>query len=170
MKLKTAQLGLLLAFALVLSYIEAILPISFGIPGIKLGLPNLAILICLYLFGWKEGILVNLCRIFLSGFLFGNMVAILYSLCGAALSFLFMVLLKRTDRFSILGVSICGGVMHNVGQLLIAIYIVRINGILWYLPVLLIAGMITGALIGIISGRVLPYLQNAMKGNENKKS
>ena len=106
-----AFLGMVLAFALILGYIESLIPFSFGIPGIKLGLANLAVLITLYRSGAKEAILVDLLRIVLSGFLFGNLYSILYSLAGGMLSFAAMVFARKTRRLSIYGVSITGGIL-----------------------------------------------------------
>ena len=159
LRLKISQTGLLLAVSLILSYIESVLPFNFGIPGMKLGLPNLAIVLALYLFGWKEALLINISRIVLSGFMFGNLAGILFSLAGASVSFIFMQAAKKSKWFSSGGVSIIGGVMHNAGQLLIAVLVVNTVGILYYLPILLIAGMITGGLIGIIVMKTIPYLR-----------
>ena len=108
-----AFLGMVLAFALILGYIESLIPFSFGIPGIKLGLANLAVLITLYRSGVKEAILVDLLRIVLSGFLFGNLYSILYSLAGGMLSFAAMVFARKTRRLSIYGVSITGGILDR---------------------------------------------------------
>ena len=159
LRLKISQTGLLLAVSLILSYIESVLPFNFGIPGMKLGLPNLAIVLTLYLFGWKEALLINISRIVLSGFMFGNLAGILFSLAGASVSFIFMQAAKKSKWFSAGGVSIIGGVMHNAGHLLIAVLVVNTVGILYYLPILLIAGMITGGLIGIIVMKTIPYLR-----------
>lgn len=154
---KTVVLGFMLALALILSYIESLLPLAVGIPGIKLGLPNLLIVILLYLYGAREALLLNLLRIILSGFMFGNLFAIAYAASGAVVSFIVMYLLKKTGRFSVIGVSLGGGVFHNVGQMLVAIFIVETYAPVVYLPILLIAGLVTGGVIGIISSRVLPY-------------
>ena len=112
----TVAFGILLALALLLSYIEVLLPLSIGIPGVKLGLANLASLICLYLFGLRRAALISLLRIILTGFLFGNMAAILYSLSGATLSLTAAVLAKRSQLFGEIGVSVIGAIFHNLGQ------------------------------------------------------
>lgn len=158
MKPKVAQLGLLLGVALILSYVESLFPFAFGVPGMKLGLPNLAIVLTLYLFGWKDALIVNIARILVSGFLFGSLFGILFSLSGALISFLFMVIAKKTTLFSIKGTSVCGGVMHNVGQMFVAVFIVSTSGILYYLPVLMIAGAVTGFVNGVIAEAVLPHI------------
>lgn len=157
---KTAALGLLLALSMILSYIESVLPLSIGIPGIKLGLPNLIVVILLYLYGEKEALAVNFLRIVLSGFLFGNLFAILYALAGALCSFSVMFIMKKTNFFSIAGVSIGGGVFHNIGQLIVAMFAVETYAPIFYLPVLLAAGLATGFIIGLISMRLMPYIQN----------
>ncbi|MCH5249445.1 MAG: Gx transporter family protein [Lachnospiraceae bacterium] len=160
---KTVILGFLLALSMILSYIESILPISIGIPGIKLGLPNLTVVILLYLYGAREALAVNLCRIVLTGFLFGNFFAIIYALAGALLSFVVMLIMRKTDIFSIAGVSIGGGVFHNIGQLIVAMFVVETYAPVFYMPVLLIAGAATGFIIGVVGMRVMPYLQNGIK-------
>lgn len=159
MKKKTVLLGFLLALSMILSYIESILPFSVGIPGIKLGLPNLMVVLLLYTYGAKEALAVNILRILLSGFLFGNLYSILYALAGALCSFCLMLLLHNIKRFSIAGVSIGGGVFHNIGQILTAMAVVDTFAPAFYLPYLMIAGAVTGFLIGIAAIRLLPYMQ-----------
>lgn len=155
MKNKTAYFGVFTSLALILSYVETLIPISFGIPGIKLGLANLVIVIVLYTYGGKEAFLLSVTRILLSGFLFGNLSMILYSMAGGVFSLANMVLLRRTGGFSIQGVSIAGGVFHNIGQLLLAMMIVETYQVWYYFPVLLVSGLVTGLLIGIVSSEVL---------------
>ncbi len=159
MKNKTAYIGTLLAFSLILSYIESLIPFYFGIPGAKLGLANFAILFTLYLYGWKEALLVDILKVLLSGFMFGNLFMILYSMAGAICSFIVMCLLKKTRHFSIMGVSVGGGVCHNIGQLLIAVLVTQTPGVLYYLPVLLVLGTVTGLLIGLITSKVLKHMK-----------
>lgn len=154
MNKKIAYLGLFTAAAMILSYVESLFPVFMGIPGIKLGLPNLAIVLVLYFFGWKEAGAVSAARILAVGFLFGNLFSIVYSFAGAVLSLFFMTLLKRTGHFSMAGVSIIGGVTHNLGQLIVAMIIVENFSLFYYLPALLISGVITGLCIGILSGEV----------------
>jgi len=153
-----SSLGFLLSLALILSYIESLIPFGFGIPGIKIGLPNLCTVIILYMWGAIPAILVNCMRIVLSGFLFGNLSTIIYSLAGATVSFIGMFLLKKTNKVSIGGVSLIGGVMHNIGQCLLACIIVLDYRVSFYLPVLIVVGAITGMIIGYISGAVIPYI------------
>lgn len=166
MKQKTAYLGLLLAFALILSYVEMLIPFSYGIPGIKLGLANLAVLLTLYLFGYREAFCLTIVKAVLCGFLFGNMTMILYSLSGATFSFLVMAVMAGSKRFHLLTVSATGGVMHNAGQLLVAYFMVKTYGILYYVPVLILSGFITGVLIGITTTLLMPYIKNVIeRGN-----
>lgn len=154
MKKNVAYLGVFLAFALILSYVETLIPFYFGIPGVKLGLTNLIVVVMLYTVGVKEAFAISILRILLSGMLFGNVFSILYSLAGGLLSFLVMALLIKSNRFHVITVSICGGITHNIGQILVASVVVNSYYILYYFPVLLIAGMITGMLIGILAKEV----------------
>ncbi|MCI5494258.1 MAG: Gx transporter family protein [Lachnospiraceae bacterium] len=159
MKNKVAYMGVFLALALILSYVESLIPFYFGIPGVKLGLANLIVVIMLYAVGAKEAFAISMLRILLSGFLFGNLFSILYSFAGGILSFLVMWLVKRTGKFHVMSVSICGGITHNIGQILVASVIVETYSIFYYIPVLLIAGLITGMLIGVIAGEVSDRLR-----------
>ena len=151
---KLAYMGLFAAIAIIFGYVESLIPFFAGIPGIKLGLANLAVLFILETYTWKEAALVSIVRILVIGFMFGNMFSILYSMAGAALSLTVMTLMKRFSGFSILGVSVAGGVSHNIGQLIIAALIVENTSLFYYAPVLLISGVITGILIGILTGEV----------------
>lgn len=149
---KTAQIGMLVAVAFVLGYVESLLPIYFGIPGIKLGLSNIVVLLCLYEGTAKEAFGIALVRIVLSGLTFGNFSTMIYSLAGGMLSFLVMFLLKKSNGFSVYGVSIAGGVSHNIGQIAVAALVLQTGLLISYLPVLLAAGCIAGACIGFIGG------------------
>jgi heptaprenyl diphosphate synthase len=154
MKKKTAFLGMFVALALIASYVESLIPIYFGAPGIKLGLANLVTVVVLYQSGLKEGAIVSFLRILLAGFLFGNVFSILYSLAGGVLSLLVMYGLKKSEKFSILGVSVAGGITHNIGQMIVAVFLMENGKIAFYFPILMIAGVITGLLIGIASREV----------------
>lgn len=160
MKNRAAYFGVLTALALIFSYIETLIPIQFGVPGIKLGLANLIIVIVLYKTDWREALLLSVVRIIIAGFIFGNLFSIVYSLAGGFLSLTVMVLLKRTDRFSVAGISMAGGVCHNIGQLVVAMIAVETYQVGYYLPVLLVAGLITGAVIGAAAGEVLKRIRN----------
>lgn len=147
---KTAYYGVFVALAFVFSYIEVLIPFSIGIYGVKLGLANIVVLTALYIMGVKESLIISLVRILLVGFTFGNMSMLLYSLAGGLLSWLVMYICKTSKLFSVVGVSVAGGVTHNIGQILVAIIIMDNVNLLYYMPVLLIAGTITGVLIGIL--------------------
>lgn len=188
---RTVELGFLLALAMILSYVESLIPFSLGIPGIKLGLPNLIVLLMMYegtgnkdtgareqsrmrsvkilTKGEREALLVNGLRIILSGFLFSNLYTILYALSGAVFSFAGMYAGRRTRRFSIMGVSVLGGVLHNMGQLLVAMAVVETFAVAYYFPYLLVAGTVTGALIGLAGRELLPYLRRIEMGGGWKK-
>ncbi len=159
MRNRAAYFGVFTALALILSYVETLIPINFGIPGAKLGLANLIIVIVLYKTDWKEALLLSVTRIVLAGFIFGNMFSILYSLAGGILSLAVQAVLKKQGSFSVAGVSIAGGVSHNIGQLIVAMIVVETYQVGYYLPVLLISGLLTGLLIGVISGEVLKRIR-----------
>ena len=154
MRTKVAYFGVFTALALIFSYVESIIPINFGIPGVKLGLANLIIVITLYKMSIKEAYILSVARIVLAGFMFGNLFAILYSLAGGMASFLVMVLCKRSNAFSVKGVSMAGGVSHNASQLVMAALVVETGSVLYYFPALLVAGLLTGFLIGVIAEQV----------------
>lgn len=156
---KVAYCALLIALAMILSYVEALIPINFGIPGVKLGIPNLVIVVGLYILKPHEVFIISLLRMILVACLFGNGMSLLYSLAGGFLSFAVMLLLTKFKGFSIIGVSIAGGVCHNIGQIVVAAIVVENLKLMYYFPVLLVAGVITGAIIGIISGRILKVVK-----------
>ena len=160
MKNKVAVFGVFTSLALILSYVELLIPINFGIPGMKLGLANLLVVILLYKGCPRDALLLSVIRILLSGLIFGNMFSIFYSLGGGLLSLAVMVFLKKTGQFTVAGISLGGGASHNVGQLLVAMFVVQTYQVGYYLPVLLIAGVITGAVIGILSAEVLKRTQS----------
>lgn len=165
---RTAELGFLLAVALILSYVESLIPFSFGIPGIKLGLPNAVVLLLLYdHHGFREAALVNVLRIVLSGFMFSNLYTILYALAGGALSLAAMATGKKLGFFSPVGISVLGGVFHNIGQITVAMLVVETYAVSSYLPVLIASGTLTGALLGIVVMEMLPYLQQYRKVQES---
>ena len=143
---KVAQYGLLIALALVLSYVESLLP-PIGVPGVKLGLPNLAIVFALYRLGWKDACVISLARVVLVTLLFGNGAALVYSIAGAVLSLSLMGLLWKTGKFSAVGVSVAGGVAHNAGQILVAMALLETSRLAWYLPVLWLSGTVAGVLV-----------------------
>lgn len=160
MKSRVAYFGVFTALALIFSYVETLIPFNFGIPGVKLGLANLIIVIALYKMKFSDAFLLSVVRVVLSGFIFGNYFSIIYSLAGGILSLCVMAGLKKTDKFSVMGISMAGGVAHNVGQLIVAMIVVETLSIVAYVPVLLISGLVTGLLIGIVSAEMLKRLVN----------
>ena len=155
MKNRVAYFGVFTALALIFSYVETLIPINFGIPGVKLGLANLVIVIALYKMKLTEVYLLSVVRVLLSGFIFGNYFSIIYSLAGGLLSLTVMALLKKSKGFSVMG-----GVFHNVGQLIVAMLVVETFSVGYYFPVLLVAGLITGLVIGIVSAEMLKRIKN----------
>lgn len=154
---RVAYCAMLSALAMVFGYVEALIPFSFGVPGMKLGIANLVIVVSLHLLPTYQVFFIQLIRIVLISFLFGNMSMMMYSLAGGILSFLVMRFVKKTGIFSIIGVSICGGVSHNVGQLIMAVLAVQTIKLIYYFPMLLIGGLITGCLIGMLAQRILEF-------------
>ena len=151
--------ALLVALAMILSYVEVLIPFNFGIPGIKLGLANLVVVVALYLLA----LMISVVRILLVSFTFGNMAALLYSITGGLLSFAVMVLCRRIKGLSTMSVSVAGGISHNIGQILVAVFVVKNLNLLFYLPVLMIAGIITGLLIGLVAGLIIPSVRKALQ-------
>ena len=167
MRNKTAKwvalYGMLISLAFIFSYIEAVIPIPIPVPGVKLGLANLVLIVGLYTVGISGTIAVSLVRIVLVGFTFGNLSSMIYSLAGGIVSLILMILLKKTGKFSQIGVSIIGGIGHNIGQLTAAALITETAGIFYYLPFLIVAGVIAGAVIGLLGGMVTDRIQNVVK-------
>ena len=142
------------ALALIFSYVEFLIPLPVPVPGIKLGLANLVIIIAIYRMGFKYAFTINCVRIIASGLLFSGVFGMLYSFAGGILSLVVMYILYRTKLFSMVGVSMAGGVMHNLGQLLTACLIVSNIRLMSYFAVLLVSGLISGILIGIVAYQI----------------
>lgn len=162
MSKKVAMAGMFTALAMIFSYVEVLIPINLGIPGMKLGLANLVVVVTLYTMGVPMAFAVSMIRIMLVSMTFGSFSAMLYSMAGGILSFCGMALLKKVPNFSVIGVSLLGGVLHNVGQLLVAMAVVENINLIAYLPPLMIAGMVTGLLIGIVSAQVIPRIKKVL--------
>ena len=158
-----ALYGMLIALAFVLSFVESLIPISLGIPGVKLGLANLVTVVGLYTVGTTGTVVISLIRIVLTGFTFGNLFAMLYSLAGWGLSLLIMVVCKKKNWFSTVGISILGGIGHNIGQITVAAYVVKQAGVFFYLPMLLIAGTVAGLVIGILGSMIINRIKEVIK-------
>ena len=149
---KLTVMALTTAIALVLSFIESQIPAFVAVPGVKMGLANIAIVYALYRLGWKEAAIISLIRVVLVSLLFGSAASFLYSLAGAVLSLLGMALLKKTGKFTEIVVSVVGGVLHNIGQIAMASIILETDALRYYLPFLLVSGILAGVVIGLISG------------------
>lgn len=163
---KLVVLGIFTAVAIILSYVEFLLPMSFiQIPGFKLGLANIAIMAAIYLYGPVEGIIISALRLVLSLFLFSNIKAFLYSFLGSVLSLAVMILIKKLSVFNEVGVSILGAVFHNVGQLIAASILMNSKEIWLYCPILIIAAVITGTINGIILHIIIPVIKPFAKGS-----
>lgn len=155
-----AFLGLCVALSMILSYIESLIPPLVAVPGVKVGLPNLIVTFMLYRFGFKETAAVSLIRVVLVSILFGSVVSMIYSLVGAALSLAGMILLQKSEKFSIVTVSVVGGVLHNIGQIITAVLIMETAQLIYYLPVLLISGSIAGMVIGLTASLIVKRMES----------
>ena len=148
---KLTVMALTTALAMILSFVESQIPAFVAIPGVKMGLANIAVVFALYKLGWKEAAGVSLIRVVLVSILFGTVASLFYSLAGAVLSLLGMGLLKRTDKFTEIIVSVTGGVLHNVGQIAMACILLETDALKYYLPFLLVSGILAGVVIGVVS-------------------
>lgn len=158
---KVAYLGLMAALALILSYVEALFPpIYAAVPGIKVGLPNIVIIFMLYRFGLKEAAAVSLVRLAAVALLFGSVMTLAYSLAGAVLSLTLMALCKRFNIFTTVGVSVVGGVSHNLGQIIVAMIVMETAQIGYYMVILAITGTLAGVFIGLAGSLLLKYMEN----------
>ena len=157
---KLTLLSVSVALAMVLSFIESQIPPFVAVPGVKIGMSNIVTVFLLYKLGAKEAMAVSGIRVVLSALLFGSAVSLIYSLSGAVLSFVSMLCLKKTDKFSTLGVSVLGGVMHNVGQIIAACFIMETAALSLYLPALLVSGILAGIAVGAIAGMLYYRLRN----------
>ncbi|WP_352399851.1 Gx transporter family protein [Anaerotignum sp.] len=159
---RVAYYGLFASLAILMGYVEMLIPMPLLVPGMKLGLANVIIVIVLYFMDGKAAFFISFVRVLLSGLLFAGFAGLLYSLAGAILSFGIMALLKKTNQFSIIGVSIAGGVFHNIGQIIVATMVVENLKLLYYFPFLLFFGVATGTVIGIVAKMSLGYLNRRL--------
>ncbi|MDO4377770.1 MAG: Gx transporter family protein [Erysipelotrichia bacterium] len=154
-----ATLSLLIALAMILSFVESQIPSFFPIPGIKMGLANIAVVFALYKLSIKDAIIVSVTRVIIVSFLFGTSVTLIYSISGAVLSMIVMALMQKSERFSLVSVSIAGGVTHNIAQVIVACILLKSAVIRYYLPFLIISGMLTGVVIGLISAKLIERIK-----------
>lgn len=159
---RIAYYGSMLGLAIICGYVEMLIPFDFGIPGIKLGLANIVALVLLYKNGFLPALAVNVSRVLLIGILFGNTMSVFYSLAGGVLSLIVMYLVKKIPYFSTVGVSVAGAAAHNIGQLAAALVVIGMKAVMFYLPFLLIAAVITGFLIGLGGGYLIKRINFKM--------
>lgn len=158
---KLVTYGVITAAALVLGYIEAQIPYFFTVPGIKLGLANTAAVFALYRLSWGGAVAISAVRVLVFGLLFTSPFSMLFSAAGAAVSLAVMILLKKTGKFSPVGVSAAGGAAHNLGQIAVAAVVMENTGVYWFFPVLCISGVVSGTAVGIIAGLIVKRMKNA---------
>ena len=163
MKRRVSYLGMFLALALVFSYAENLIPFFCGVPGMKLGLTNAVILLVLYTLGTRDAYIISVLRVLLAGFLFGNAFSIIYSLAGGILSLTVMCLLKKTGRLHPVTISVCGGIFHNLGQIIVAVFVVENLYLFGYFPFLFVGGGVTGFLIGVVTFEILKRTRHIFK-------
>ena len=154
-----ALMAVLLSLSLILGYVEHLVPILPAVPGVKLGLSNIVLLLCLYALGAKEAFLLMIIKVFLSTMLFSGLGSMIYSLAGGVASLLAMILAKKIMKLSIIGTSVLGGVFHNIAQVAVAILVVHLPMLVYYMAILMIAGVITGILTGFIAQLLLKHLK-----------
>lgn len=161
---KVIHMGMLIALAMILSFIESQIPAFVAIPGMKIGLANIAIVFALYTLGFGSAVVVSLVRVVLSAILFGSAVSGLYSLAGALISLLGMALLKKTLFFGVVGVSVSGAVLHNLGQIAVAWLILKTGALVYYLPFLLFSAVVGGVVIGLVAAIVIERVKGDIHG------
>ena len=156
---KIAFYALLIALAMIFSYVETLIPMPVFVPGMKIGFANIITVIALYKLGAKDAAVIAALRILLAALLFGSVFSLAYSIAGGMFSLLIMILIKKTNLFGLMGVSVAGGVCHNIAQIGVAAFLLETSAFLYYLPVLLITGSITGCVIGLISGLIIKKIK-----------
>ena len=152
---KLTTLAVTVAVAMILSFVESRIPPIVPIPGVKIGLANIAVIFALYKMGWREAIIVSLVRVVLVALLFGSVVSLAYSFAGALLSLLLMIILRKIGIFTEVAVSVVGGITHNIGQILVAFLLLETDVVFYYLPFLLVSGVIAGIGVGAASALVV---------------
>lgn len=165
---KIARMGLLIALAMILSYVESRIPAFVAIPGIKMGLANIVVVFALYKLGFKEAAIVSVLRVLLSALLFGSILSLVYSASGAVLSLLGMTLLKKTRLFGTVAVSVSGAVLHNAGQIIAACLMLETSTIAYYMPFLIISGVVTGIVIGLAAALIIKRINPDDEEGENE--
>lgn len=165
---KIVYLGLLLALSLILSYVENLIPLSFSIPGIKLGLSNFPVVVTLFVLSPLDALILSTVKALFGSILFGNLFACIYSLTGALISCIFMIALTNVKKLHAFSISAVGGIMHNVGQFCVAFLVLKSDGLLYYLPFLLLSGFVCGLLLGIVAYMCIPYILRWINSSSNQ--
>lgn len=161
---KTVHMGMLVALAMIMSFIESQIPAFVAIPGIKVGLANIAVIFALYRFGFREALAVSVIRVVLSSVLFGSVLSLLYSIAGALVSLAGMAVMRRTGFFGIMGTSVCGALLHNLGQTAVAWLILRTQAVMYYLPFLIISAVAGGIVTGIAASALVKRTEGGTDG------
>ena len=156
---KLVTLAVTVSVAMILSFVESRIPAFVAIPGVKVGLANIAVIFALYKMGWREALAVSLVRVALVALLFGSVVSLAYSTAGAILSLAVMILLRKTGVFTEVAVSVVGGITHNVGQILVAFLLLETGVVFYYLPFLLVSGIIAGIAVGVASSLLVKKIK-----------
>lgn len=167
---KLTFLALTVSFALILSFVESRIPAFTAIPGVKVGLANIAVIFTLYKFGIKEAIAVSAVRVILVSTLFGSPVSFIYSFTGAVLSLSVMFLLKKLTPLNEITVSVAGGIMHNIGQIGAASVMLGTNVVGYYLPYLMLSGLIAGIAVGVASALLISKVKFDFKIDNKRRS
>ena len=156
---KLTTLAVTVSVAMILSFVESRIPAFVAIQGVKVGLANIAVIFALYKMGWREAIAVSIVRVFLVALLFGSAVSLAYSIAGAVISLSLMILLKKLGIFTEIAVSVVGGISHNIGQILVAFLIFDTDAVFYYLPFLMVSGVIAGIAVGIASALLIKRIK-----------
>ena len=156
---KLVTLAVTISVAMILSFVESRIPAFVAIPGVKVGLANIAVIFALYKMGWREAIVVSVIRVLLVALLFGSVVSLAYSIAGAVISLSLMILLKKLGIFTEIAVSVVGGITHNIGQILIAFLLLETKVVFYYLPFLLVSGVIAGIAVGVASALLIKRIK-----------
>lgn len=159
----TAITGMFAAISIIFAYIEVLIPFNIGIPGFKLGIANTGIILALHYLSWKEAIIVSFIRIIIIFLFFGNIFTLFLSFSGGIFSLAMMIILSKIKNINIITMSMAGGVMHNIGQLIAALFIIKRCSVLYYMPVMIFTGCATGFLIGIITLSIINTLKKWRK-------
>lgn len=156
---KLVTLAVTISVAMILSFVESRIPAFVAIPGVKVGLANIAVIFALYKMGWREAIVVSVIRVLLVALLFGSVVSLAYSIAGALISLSLMILLREIGIFTEIAVSVVGGITHNIGQILIAFLLLETKVVFYYLPFLLVSGVIAGIAVGVASALLIKRIK-----------